>query len=197
MDQRETQFREKNEKILNLLSRLEGQILFLRKNKGVFVSEEIQGKLQISQQATEQELLLRAIHKWEYSLIQKFKSRNVQLEQRNLPKNKNLHEAAIKGSIMDCKLLVYLGHNPLSMASVQVMVGDDNSRHKVKNLSPLAISIFKGNLEIMDFFLNLPSMGIDAKDELGRTALHYSCETDFQGLTKHLIVSGANVNSQD
>lgn len=34
-------FKDKNDKILNLLVRLEGQILFLRKNKGVFVSEEI------------------------------------------------------------------------------------------------------------------------------------------------------------
>ena len=49
----------------------------------------------------------------------------------------------------------------------------------------------------MDFFINLPGLGVNAKDELGRTSLHYSCETDFQGLTKHLIVIGADVNAQD
>lgn len=47
-------------------------------------------------------------------------------------------------------------------------------------MSPLAIAILWGNLEIMDFFINLPEIGINAKDELGRTALHYSCETDFK-----------------
>jgi ankyrin repeat protein len=59
------------------------------------------------------------------------------------------------------------------------MIGEDKTKQNIRNLSPLSIAILKGSLEIMDFFINLPGLGVNAKDELGRTSLHYSCETDF------------------
>ena len=75
------------------------------------------------------------------------------------------------------------------------MIGDDKSHTNVRNLSPLAIAILRGNLEIVDFFLNLPSCGINVRDDSGRTCLHYACETDFTGIIKHLVVIGADVNA--
>jgi ankyrin repeat protein len=58
------------------------------------------------------------------------------------------------------------------------MIGEDKTKSNVRNLSPLAIAILKGNLEIVNFIIDLPWIGINAKDELGRTALHYASETD-------------------
>jgi ankyrin repeat protein len=47
----------------------------------------------------------------------------------------------------------------------------------------------------MDFFINLRGIGVNAKDENGRTCLHYACETEFQGIIDYLIKNGADVNS--
>jgi hypothetical protein len=77
------------------------------------------------------------------------------------------------------------------------MIGEDKSKANVRSLTPLAISILKGNLEIMDFFINIPWMGVNILDDFGRAPLHYACETEFQGLLKHLIVIGADVDKQD
>ena len=59
------------------------------------------------------------------------------------------------------------------------MIGEDKKQASVRNLTPLAISILRGNLEIINFFVNLPNCGVNVPDEFGRTALHYACETDF------------------
>jgi len=47
------------------------------------------------------------------------------------------------------------------------MIGEDKTKQNIRNLSPLSIAILKGSLEIMDFFINLPGLGVNAKDELG------------------------------
>lgn len=101
------------------------------------------------------------------------------MDSKYFPKNKTLHEATISGYINDIKLLTYFGHNPNANTQIQVMVGDDKNQAKVRSLTPLAISILRGNLEIMDFFINLPNCGVNVTDDYGKTAIHYACETDF------------------
>lgn len=64
-------------------------------------------------------------------------------------------------------------------------------------MTPIAFATTWCFIDIIEFFIDLPSIGVNILDNKKRTPLHYACETDLPDLVKYLVAKKANINAQD
>jgi len=103
---------------------------------------------------------------------------------KEMPTDNDLHKAANKGDLEECRRLVEdpgEGEDPI-----------DVNEPGASDRRPLHRSSGAGHLELTSYFLQ-KGAEVDAVDKSGRTALHWAAIAGFSEVVSLLLKSGANI----
>jgi ankyrin repeat protein len=101
-----------------------------------------------------------------------------------MPTDNNLHKAAHKGDIEECKRLIESpaeGEDPI-----------DVNGPGASDRTPLHRSAGAGHMEICEYFLSKGAV-VDQVDKSGRTPLHWAAIAGSSEIVKLLLAHGANI----
>mmetsp|Transcript_7723 Transcript_7723/g.6903 ORF Transcript_7723/g.6903 Transcript_7723/m.6903 type:complete len:185 (-) Transcript_7723:125-679(-) len=104
-----------------------------------------------------------------------------------MPTDNNLHKAAHKGDLEECKKLIEEPGEDEEAIDVNEPGASDRR--------PLHRSAGGGHAELCEYFLSKGAV-IDAVDKSGRTALHWAAISGHTEVVKLLLARGANVLAQ-